>query len=129
MASLCEFRDPQVSLSKREERPNILDMERFGTSRVRLWRLSRWQAGLLVTLVIAIGIAVAVVAGIAVLILTPIFLLAAVALKYLVRPSKQARGPFSAGGKVIDADYEIIPPDRPANPKVVDFNRNRPHSS
>jgi hypothetical protein len=125
MASLCEFRDPQVSLSKREERPNILDMERFGTSRVRLWRLSRWQAGLLVTLVIAIGIAVAVVAGVAVLILTPIFLLAAVALKYLVRPSKQARGPFSAGGKVIDADYEIIPPDRPADPKVVDFDRNR----
>jgi hypothetical protein len=86
-------------------------MERFNSARLKLWRLSRWQAGLLVAMVIAIGIAVAIVAGVAVLILTPIFLLAAVALKYLVRPPKAAN--------------EIVPPDRPADPKVVEFDRKR----
>src|SRR5262245_58750537 len=117
--------ETKVTLSKDGERPNIQGMEPFNSARLKLWRLSRWQAGLLVAVVIAIGIAVAIVAGVAVLILTPIFLLAAVALKYLVRPPKAANDPFAGRGKVIDADYEIVPPDRPADPKVVDFDRKR----
>jgi len=82
-------------------------MDRFNADRLRIWRLSRWQTGLLAALVIALGLAVAGVATVLVVIITPIFLAIALALKYFGKPSEK-RGGFAARGKVIDADYEIV---------------------
>ena len=82
-------------------------MDRFNADRLRIWRLSRWQTGLLAAVVIALGLAVAGVATVLVVIITPIFLAIALALKYFGRPPEK-RGGFPARGKVIDADFEVV---------------------
>jgi len=83
-------------------------MEPFKTDRLRIWRLSRWQTGLLAALVIALGLAVAGVATILVVIITPIFLAIALALKYFGGSSQRRAGGFAPRGKVIDADFEVV---------------------
>ncbi len=70
--------------------------------------MSRWQTGLLAAVVIALGLAVAGVATILVVIITPIFLAIALALKYFGAPAQKRGGGFAPRGKVIDADYEIV---------------------
>ena len=67
-------------------------MERFDASQLRLWRLSRWQTWLLVAIAIAIGFAITLLGAIVVVVLTPLFLIAAVAVKLLVRNAEKRAG-------------------------------------
>jgi hypothetical protein len=103
-------------------------MERFDASQLRLWRLSRWQTWLLVAIAIAIGFAITLLGAIVVVVLTPLFLIAAVAVKLLVRNAEK-RAPRRPGHpNVIDAEYEIVPDDRSADRKVVGSGRGWPPS-
>jgi hypothetical protein len=83
-------------------------MDRFNGDRLRIWRLTRWQTGLLAALAIALGLAIAGVATVLVVIITPIFLAIALALKYFGKPAQRRGGGFAPRGKVIDVDYEIV---------------------
>ena len=104
-------------------------MERFDASRIRLWRLSRWQTWLLVAIAIAIGFAVTVLGAIVVLVLTPLFLLAAVALKLMTRSTGKRETRFTTRTKVIDADYEIVPDESPRSDRnVIGSGRTWPPS-
>jgi len=102
-------------------------MQRFDTTRMRLWRLPRWQTGLLAALAIGIGLAITIVATTLVLVITPIFLIVALALKYLPAQTKK-RDAASSPPKVIDADYEIVPADSPADRTVIGSGRTWPPS-
>jgi len=100
-------------------------MQRFDTTRMRLWRLPRWQTGLLAALAIAIGLAITIVATTLVLVITPIFLVVALALKYLPAQSKKRDAASSPRPKVIDAEYEILPADSLADRPANDTSRPR----
>jgi hypothetical protein len=104
-------------------------MDRFNADRLRIWRLSRWQTGLLAALVIAVGLAVAGVATILVVIITPIFLAIALALRYFGKPSEKRSG-FAARGKVIDADYEVVAVESEADTDrpVREFKKTGTHN-
>lgn len=104
-------------------------MERFDASRIRLWRLSRWQTWLLVAIAMAIGFAVTVLGAIVVLVLTPLFLLAAVALKLMTRSTGKRETRFTTRTKVIDADYEIVPDESRTDRNVIGSGRTWPPSN
>jgi hypothetical protein len=105
-------------------------MDQFRASRLRIWRLSRWQTGLLAAVVIALGLAVAGVATILVVIITPIFLAIALALKYFGSTPQKRAGEYSMRGKVIDADYEVvaIDNDNDTDRPVREFKKTGTHN-
>ncbi len=129
MAPGADSPRPELSLSKGRGCSNIQRMERFDASRIRLWRLSRWQTWLLVAIAIAIGFAVTVLGAIVVLVLTPLFLLAAVAVRLISRSAGKRETPFSSRPKVIDADYEIVPEESRSDRNVIGSGRTWPPSS
>jgi hypothetical protein len=85
----------------------------FDTTRLRLFRLTWWQSALIVALIVAVVVAVALVATSLVLILTPIVLVAALAHRFLGARAARRNGTHPGPQpKVIEAEYEIISPER-----------------
>ncbi len=94
-------------------------MRRFDRDPFRLWRLSWWQAALLAAVAIAAVLAVAIVATSLILIIAPIVLVAVLVHRFLgrrTRPGDRRRGQPT----VIEAEYEVIPAERPADRRWPD---------
>lgn len=95
-------------------------MRRFDRDPLRLWRVSWWQAALLAAVAIAAVLAVAIVATSLILILAPIVLVAVLVHRFLAgrgtRPDAGRRGRPT----VIEAEYEVIPAERPADRRWPD---------
>ena len=95
-------------------------MHRFDHAGFRLGRLSWWQTALAVALAAATVLAIAIVATSLILIIAPIVLVAVLLHRFL--------GPRPAGRdetrrhhpKVIEADYEVIAAERPADRRRPD---------
>ena len=88
----------------------------FDMTRLRLRWLTGWRAMLLAALAAAMVLSLLIVATTLVLIITPVVLAALLVHRFLARRPAR-RGTRDAAGRlpVIDADYEVIVADWPAD--------------
>jgi fatty acid desaturase len=104
-------------------------MRRYERDPFRMWRLSWWQAALLAAVAIAAVLAVAIVATSLILIIAPIVLIAVLVHRFLARRQMSRHRDDRPGRPtVIDADYEVIPAEPPADRRwpEADGGRRRP---
>ncbi len=96
----------------------------FDRLQVRHWRPARWQLIALGVLALALAIALAIIAAGLLLILLPVALLTAIAIRLLgPRPLPRQDPPEAAPSAVIEADYEILTAAERSNPMQDDSTR------
>jgi hypothetical protein len=108
----------------------MLRMDPFEAARWRLRRPTGWRAALLVALAVAVMLALIVVATSLMLIITPIVLAALLARRFLGgrTPWRDAADDAPGRPRVIEADYEVIVADSPADRGPPEPGEDRPRS-